>query len=220
MIDRMPATDVILLKGTKEFQNSIPHSYAVEALEDLVWTLTDTFEACLSYSLDDHCFKLLRVFPIRDSVEVFATCTHFLHESQASRNVGFTLDLADGWRCDQCWVTENVLLRNVCPSHCGCDHPRSSQFLKSAVLGCPEMACRSSDTNRVALDVINCTNPGVADLQWNENWTQILRNVQNHAESLGFDLSAWTGDLWSLGCSALRDFPHFLLHQDLSLVLW
>ena len=59
-----------------------------------------------------------------------------------------------------------------------------------AAFGCPEDACRSSDSYRSALDQISCTSPDVEDLQANANWTQYLDNVVIWGGGLGEDVSA------------------------------
>ena len=225
VIDQMPGTDVTLLLATDEFDHTLPNSYTVDALEEVVWSVTDVSEARLSYPIDEHWFRLLRVQPLRDSVEWFSTCTDSVTESHISRQIGFMLDLPDGWRCEDvpleaCWDVHNVLLKILCPSRCGCDHPLSAQFLKSSLYGCSESNCRSSDTYRAELDKIRCTNPDVADLQRNENWTQYLLNMRSFGEVAGFDFSAWTDDLFSLGCAALRDADYLSIEDDLSLALW
>ena len=182
VVEVMTSTDVVLVKESAPFVSSLQDSFEVDALEELVWS-SNVGSALSSYVTDtDFWFTLLQSMDIGAFSNWLPGCSDCQLESSLSRKVGDLLGMSDDWRCsdiDQgdCWILTNTLLRHQCPSTCGCDHPQSPQFMMANEYGCPEDACRSSDSYRSALDQISCTSPDVEDLQVNANWTQYLDNL-------------------------------------------
>ena len=224
----MPSTDVVLVKGSTPFVSRLPDSFEFDALEELVWS-PNVSSALLSLFTDtDFEFTFFTSQDVATFSNWHSLCSDFQFESSLSRKVSDLLAMPDTWRCsdidqNECWILNNTLLRHQCPSTRGCDYPQSPQAMLSATYGCPEDACRTSDSYRSALDQISCTSPDVEDLQVNANWTQYLDNLVTWSAGFGGNFSYWASLLSSFGCAVaaaplLQDL--FGLGSDLSLARW